>query len=511
MNNNLIRNSLSSTSGFVLVAVVTFFITPLMVRGLGKNVYGIWSILISITGYFGLLDLGIRTAIVKFVSEYEAGHKYEALRRMNSVTWTLYASIGLFSWVGMVGISFLVPHIFNIEGDPAINFTLLMAIIGADVFLTFFFIIFQGNIAGHQRYDILLRNSTASLLVRAASIWYFLNIGYGVFALSIIALTSNLLGYCLNYLSYKSICPPGTLVLGVWDKQELSRIWNYSIKSFITNISDRIIYYSDSIIIGIFLSTESVTFYAIASSLIIYVRQLVLAICGVFIPAVSEANSKGEISEIHRIVVSGTKLVLFALVPISSVLLIIGGDFIRLWMGEGFEQTYYVLVILTIAQLMVLSQYGLAMALYGTSRHGLIAKANILVGALNLIFCLALVRPFGLLGVAIGSALSMAVLQLYLFPMLRMVSMPFRVFFVKAILPFLCIGSCFTLFLALARITYHPTSWMRFANLLALSLSIYLMACYTFILTKTQKHELILFAATWTQKARTFCLRRGMQ
>ncbi len=145
MKTKIIKNSVSNTLGYIITIGVAFFLTPFIVQKLGKDVYGVWSIMVSLTGYFGLLDFGLRTAVVKYASEHHAAQDYAEINKINSTTRTLYTIIGMISWAAIVGLSLLFPKIFNVEGISSINFTPVMFIIGADVFFTFYFMIFASS------------------------------------------------------------------------------------------------------------------------------------------------------------------------------------------------------------------------------------------------------------------------------------------------------------------------------------------------------------------------------
>ena len=80
MLRTLLRNILSNWAGFLVEACVAFYLSPFVIHTLGDTSYGIWILLTSLTGYFGLLNLGLRPAINKYVAEF-AGSRAEADHR----------------------------------------------------------------------------------------------------------------------------------------------------------------------------------------------------------------------------------------------------------------------------------------------------------------------------------------------------------------------------------------------------------------------------------------------
>ena len=65
----MIRNVLSNWVALVVTAVISFVLTPILVHGLGHFYYGLWILVGSLVDYFGLLDVGIRTTLQRFVWE----------------------------------------------------------------------------------------------------------------------------------------------------------------------------------------------------------------------------------------------------------------------------------------------------------------------------------------------------------------------------------------------------------------------------------------------------------
>ena len=64
-----VGSSWSSLGANILVGV---FLSPYIVHRLGDEAYGVWVLIFSLTGYYGLFDLGIRSSIVRYVAKYSA-------------------------------------------------------------------------------------------------------------------------------------------------------------------------------------------------------------------------------------------------------------------------------------------------------------------------------------------------------------------------------------------------------------------------------------------------------
>ena len=90
----IFRNIFSNWTGFAVSLLVTFFISPFVVHSLGNTNYGIWVLVGSLTGYMGLLDLGLKPAIVKYTSQYRTLKNDEKINGVINSCLAVYTVIG---------------------------------------------------------------------------------------------------------------------------------------------------------------------------------------------------------------------------------------------------------------------------------------------------------------------------------------------------------------------------------------------------------------------------------
>lgn len=64
----ILLNSVSGSALYAVNVVAAFFLSPVIVRELGNRNYGIWDILLSLVGYFSVLEFGLSPAIVRYVA-----------------------------------------------------------------------------------------------------------------------------------------------------------------------------------------------------------------------------------------------------------------------------------------------------------------------------------------------------------------------------------------------------------------------------------------------------------
>jgi O-antigen/teichoic acid export membrane protein len=185
------------------------------------------------------------------------------------------------------------------------------------------------------------------------------------------------------------------------------------------NIASKIVFGTDVLIIGIFLPISAITFYSIPSLLVNYMRNLVQTATWVLNPLVSELESIGEVTKIKNTLVRGTKYSLLVGLPIGTVFLIMGNNFISLWMGREYgEATALVLTILTVGTIAALGHNVINSVLYGLSRHNIIAYVRIAEATVNIVLTVIFVQIWGLVGVALGMAVAHVIFMGVVLPIL---------------------------------------------------------------------------------------------
>ena len=193
------RNVLSNWITYLLSAVVSLFLSPFVVRHLGNSAYGIWVLLVSLTGYLGFLDLGIRGAVTRYIAKF---HSEESHEKSSS---TVSSACGLFVAAGFLAIGasvifavFALPH-FNVPPAYSSTARLVIIIAGTNVAVSLSSGVFGGVLVGLQRFDVHNGIAIAGTALRTTSIVLALSSGRGLLALALIQLSCSILELLLGF------------------------------------------------------------------------------------------------------------------------------------------------------------------------------------------------------------------------------------------------------------------------------------------------------------------------
>ncbi len=425
------QNVLSNWLALVITTAVGFFLSPFVVHHLGNLTYGVWVIIMSLVSYMGLLDLGLRGAVTRFVSKGTAQKNHEeASAAVSGALWIrLWISAAIIC-AGIV-VSFLFNRVFAIPVELQQPARIAVMVTAVTVSINLWCGVFGGVLVALHRYDLTSTVSIIQTATRAIGIVFLLRSGHGILALALWDLCTALIANSVTITLCFRIYPQLKVVFGRPASATLKKLWTYSFYAFLINVAVQLTYYTDNIVVGAFLSPAAVTLYAIGGLLIGYVRQIVSSMTTTFTPLASTFEAEGNHENLRRLLIHGTRAALLVSLPIEVALFFRGHTFIRLWMGPQFAQpSGTVMQILLLSVLFSSANVTSGGIVYGMEKHKRIAQWAMAEGAANLILSIILVRRIGIYGVAWGSAIPSIIIELLLWPryISKLVHIPVRTY-----------------------------------------------------------------------------------
>jgi O-antigen/teichoic acid export membrane protein len=406
VSSRIIGNVLMNWVAFAISLLAGFLMSPFLVRHLGDSVYGVWVLIGSLAGYLGLLDFGVTPSIIKYIAENRARGDRQATNRVVTGGLAVFSLVGIVSLIVSAVIALSFNRIFNTPLGTGTAAAAVM-ITGLNLSLTFPATVFVGVIRGHQRYDIDALITSINIAVRSLIIVYLLSRGYGILALAAVTFIFDMIRLLyLIWWAFK-LDPDITISRAFLDKAELLRLFKFGSLAFVILAGRQLMFYTDSIVIGVFLSTSAVTVYFIANRLVLYLRMLVAEMVGVLMPTTSDMGARDDQAGIKELLVISTKYMLLIALPVASVFFIMGSDFIALWMGPGYSAAVPVLTVLTVAMLAHFMEMPGHTILLGLNKHKIVALFTVPQALVNLGLSVLLVRRLGIMGVALGTAIPM--------------------------------------------------------------------------------------------------------
>jgi len=441
----LVRGSALGMFEFFATALVTLAMTPFIIHSLGDTMYGLWIFVGSFLGYYGLMDFGINSAIQRFLSRALSLNDTKDANKVLNTALAIFTIIGFVTLFFSFIIAFAVPLLIKNITEVSL-FRKIVLILGLNFAIGFPLRVFSGILTANIRYDLSTAIELIKLALRTIFIIVLLKAGQGIMALAFITLVTDISGYIAKYFVVRHLYGYIVFSRKLIDKSKIRPLFGYSIYTFISQIADQLRYNVDKLVITIFIGFGSVTLYSIASRLIRYYIDFIISAIGILTPIFSQYEARNDYVAIREKFIFTTKISSYLSIMIGGILILFGRAFIQRWVGTKYLSAYPILLVLAIPVTFGSMQAPSVHVLYGISKHKLYAISNSIEGIANLILSLILVRKYGLIGVALGTAIPMIIIKLFVQPVYtcRMMKLGIKEYYFKVLMPTI-LNSCIVL------------------------------------------------------------------
>ena len=399
--------SIGSNWAVTLVTVIALYLlTPFTLSMLGVDGYGTWLLITSMNGYLGLLVLGVPMASVRYFAQHVANRDTVKLNEAISSCTGLYLLLGVIATVVGLGLYafftlYGIPTPLHTDARSAFAVMVLFVAVGFVALLP------EGILAAHG--DFVPRNviRLASLVLRLGLTFALLSLKASLTVLALVQLACLAFDFTLCWLLIRRRYPEIRMRLAGFDWALVRKIFSFSLYVLVLHAGARLSFETDSMVIGAFMDVGSIPHFTVANSLIIYLMEFVVAIAAVVMPTATRLQTQGKLGELREIFLKWSKIALSLTLMAGLFLLVLGPRFIAWWVGPEFERSAGdVLQVLMISYLIFLPVRGVALPiLMGLGKPQLPTIAFLVAGLMNLGLSILLVGPFGLAGVALGTAI----------------------------------------------------------------------------------------------------------
>ena len=411
----LARGSALNVINLVATAVVSVLIMPFIVRSLGDRLYGIWALVAAIIGYYGLLELGLSSAIRRYLAAAMGADNREECNRVYNTALFIYTALGAIALLVSIVLAALSPWLTRTPADASLFWKVIL-IVGVSVAVNFPVRVYRGVLEAHLSFDRAASLDLLALALRTALVIPLLHAGYRVVGLASATLLSNLPSAILSwYFAHREI-PYLHIETQYWRRATARTLFSYSTYSFLAQVADILRFQLDSLVVASFLGLAYVTHYSIAGRLSQYFMGLIQALVGVFASVFSRREGAQDFAGMQSAFFFASKISICSASFVAFGLIAWSKPFIARWMGPQYIDSYAPLVALVTGCTFALWQTPSVALLFGISKHKFFAFMSIAEGTLNLILSLILAKYYGMLGVALGTMIPMAITKLLIQP-----------------------------------------------------------------------------------------------
>ena len=403
---NFWRNTATNYVNIIVRIGAGLVLFRLLFQRLEHERFGYYSLLWSLFGYAILLDFGLGVAVQKTVAQKAAGGDLAGLNRLvTTIVWS-FAAIGLVCFVVFaLGRSLFLDWIHVAPANRAefgTAYLIFFAALGINLPLA----LFHEMLRGLQRMDIVNWCVVGSQLLNLGLMTFGLYSGWPFPAIVLTSVATTVAPEIAALFFVRRLLPGLDLHPRNFHFPDVRGVLSFSLVAYLITFTNLVMVRSDQAVISVMLGVGFVALYQLGYKAAEFFGHLSRQMQDALSPAAAHLHATGDSRGVRGLLLQSARLTILATTPLYAlcaayldpVIRILSGlkevDATTFWVGEA-------LLLATYSTLITGSCSKRILVMCGWERP--LLKASLVEAGLNLVLSLVLVRPFGVLGVALGT------------------------------------------------------------------------------------------------------------
>lgn len=412
--NQLKAGAALSYVSIALNGVIGLGYTPFMLRMMGQNEYGLYSLVASVVAYLTVLDLGFANAIVRYTAKFRAENKIQEQYEMFGMFLLLYCGIGAIALMVGMGLYFNVDALFGatMTTEDLDKIRIMMMLMVFNLAITFPMSIWGAIITAYENFVFQRLVHIARVILNTIVMVVLLYMGYKAIGMVVLLTLFNVVTLCLNawYCRYR-LCIK--VKFGHFQWGFFKEVAIYSFWIFLNAIMDRIYWSTGQFVLGIYEGAAVVAIYAVAIQLQGVYMAFSTAISGVFLPRVTAMIAKGnDERSISDLFIRTGRIQFIIMAFILTGYVVFGQSFIRLWAGSAYAEAYWIALLFLAPLTVPLIQNLGIIILQARNQMKFRSLLYVMIAVGSLAVSIPLAKMYGGIGCAIGIAIALTLGQI---------------------------------------------------------------------------------------------------
>lgn len=383
--------------------VIPLLYTPVMLRIMDQAEYGLYQLSSSVTGYLGLLSMGMGNAILRYLMKYHAVGDRDMFCRTAGLFQVVYGIIAGIAVLAGVVLTRFTGNLFaqGLTSFEIQKMNILLLIMAVGTGISFLGSIYSSIIYCHDRHIFMKAVGIAGTVVLPLMNLMALYMGFASVGLALISVMLSALNQLMNaWYCSKNLRTMPRFAQIPW--YMLKEILPFSLFMFISMVADMLFWAIDKVFIGALIGTTAVAVYNIGITFQGVMQSMNGAISGVFAPRVNSLVFSGKpISENSALLIRIGRIQYLLLSLILSGFLVFGRQFLCLWAGSGYEEAYPVALLTMIPMTVPLIQNVAFNTILALNRHQFRSAVYIAIAVVNAASTYCLIPVMGIVGAAL--------------------------------------------------------------------------------------------------------------
>lgn len=412
----VLRAVTTSWIAIITAAAADFFLTPYILRRLGDEAFGVLILVVNLVGYYGLVDGGVRSSILRYVSRHKALGNQEGVNEVVATGFYYYLCVCTLVVLATYLSVGWISRFFSIPTEILGGFKALFLLAGVVQGLTLPLLVFAGSLEAVGRIDQVNTISVACQAIRMICVISVLRAGGGLFGVGAATILSQFLAYSIQIPLAIRAHPGLSLRPGCVRKSVFRDILQYGSISLTVGIAERMRGNLYPVVIAKLLTSAAVTFFSLPMKMIAFPMQGIATMTGIVNPFSSYLEARNDFAKLRQLILLSVQGAFLFLAPLAVFLFVFGRELLTLWVGRQYASAYVILVLVTLGMGTAATQCCIQSMLFGIGRHKQLIWYRLGEGLTIALVGSAMLRIWGLEGFALVTAVTLLLTSLVLVP-----------------------------------------------------------------------------------------------
>ena len=387
--------------------------TPYMLRCLGQNEYGLYSLVASIIAYLTILDFGFGNAIVRYTAKFRAEGKKQEQWEMFGMFLIVYSIIGLIAIGGGLALYLNVDALFDrtMTASDLSQARTMMLLLTFNLAFTFPLSIFGSIITAYENFVFQRVVNILRIILSTGVLILVLAIGFKAVALVVVQTVFNLLTLLINLIYCKKKLKIH-IVFGKLNMPFIKEISLYSFWIFLNAIMDKIYWGTGQFVLGAISGTVAVAIFSVAILLQQMYMTFSSSIASVLLPKVTGmvAHSRSN-KEISDLFIRTGRIQCLIISFVLCGFIVFGQKFINIWAGVDYSFAYVITLIFFGSLFIPLIQNTGIVILQARNQMKFRSLLYLIISVVSLLFQIIWAKTYGVVGCAVAIGLALLIGQ----------------------------------------------------------------------------------------------------
>lgn len=411
------RNVLASWGTHAFNMVIGFYLTRYTLDVLGVSTYGNWLFVNSIASYANLLYCGFGETVSRYVSRHQADNDQKKMNEVVSLVSLVFRGLGAAAFLFSCGLAATAGWWGGWEGDMLLQVRITCLILGLNIAISMSGAPYGGVLIGFRRFDIERAVGFIFDVVRLVLFLVMLHDEWGLVTMAFIYFLVTV-GENVSYVFFAyRLAPKLEVSWKLVNREVFKETYSFSAMSFVNTVASQVINATDTIVIGFLLNKEAIVPYYFGMRLAQFCRQPIDKIAHICLPTAGAMHSEADRSKRLRFLLRTLSFVILLISALFIGAWYFGGDVLNLWVGPKLTpaehlQSHRILMVMLAAHLIALPCSIFRAFLFGLGEVRVPAMIYIVEAFMNFSLSIILCQLYGIEGVAWGTAVPIALIEL---------------------------------------------------------------------------------------------------